>query len=204
MTLDHPLDRALAAASPLISNRFGGLPDVAEGGKQFVGAGNGLFVRAATPSLRVCAKVADATLPYAPMQPAIAPAHGPVPLALLREFVQWAAAEASHEIAAVIETHAGGYRLRRLDPTSRSAAHVTYDDRQVDDDALVIDLHSHGVLAPRFSATDDASDLSRRGPYIAAVVGHCGTADLLAFRLVLPPYLVPLDVDDLIALGVLA
>lgn len=200
----HPLDLALEAASPLVANRFGGMPDVAVGDKQFVGAADGIYVRTATPALRVCARVADATLPYAPMTQSIAPANGPVPLDLVRSFLDMAAADREREIAAVIETHDEGYRLRQLETTDRSAAHVTYDDRQVDDDTLVIDLHSHGRLPAYFSATDDTSDLSRRGPYLAMVAGECGSKNLLACRLVLPPYLIDLDLDRLIEDGVLA
>lgn len=200
----HPLDLALEAAAPLLPNRFGGMQDVAEGAKQFVGAADGLYVRTATPALRVCARVAAAALPYAPLAQSIQPANGPVPISLVRSFLDMAAADREREIAAVIEMHEGGYRLRQLETTDRSAAHVTYDDRQVDDDTLVIDLHSHGRLPAYFSATDDASDLSRRGPYLAMVAGECGSKDLLACRLVLPPYLIDLDLDHLIEEGVLA
>lgn len=200
----HPLDAALAAAAPLLANRFGGLPDVEIGRKELVGASDGIYVRAATPALRVCAPIAPATLPYAPMSMGITPANGPVPLDLLRTFAEWAAADREREIAAVIETHQGAYRLRRLEARDRSASHVTYDDAQVDDDTLVIDLHSHGRLGSYFSETDDASDLSRRGPYIAAVVGECGERDIFSFRLVSPPYLLPLDIDWLVQTGVLA
>lgn len=200
----HPLDVALQAASPLLANRFGGLQDVGVGHKQFVGAADGVYVRSATPALRVCARVAEATLPYAPMAPSIKPANGPIPMHLIQSFMDMAAADREREIAAVIETHEGGYRLRPLQATDRSAAHVAYDDRQVDDDALVIDLHSHGRLPAYFSATDDSSDLSRRGPYLAMVAGECGSRNLLACRLVLSPYLIDLDLDRLIEDGVLA
>lgn len=204
MTALHPLDDATLAAAPLRPNLWTGLPDVAVGCKDFVAAANGLFVRTATPALRVCLPVARASLPYAPMKGSIVPANGPVPRALLDQFMTWAADCPDLEIAAVIETHGAGYRLRRLDHDSNGAAHVSYDDRQVNDDALVFDLHSHGQLPGFFSAQDDQSDLSRRGPYLAGVVGHCGVTNDLALRLVLPPYLHTVTVGDLIAHGVIA
>jgi len=204
MSMVHPLDRALLAASPLLPNLYGGLPEVAVGGKDFVGAANGVYVRAATPALRVCLPVAEGTLPFAPMGPAIIPANGPIPLALVQQFIDWAASTPAQEIAAVVEVHGQGYRLRRLLPASSGSGHVTYDDGQVDDDALVMDLHSHGRHRAYFSDTDDQSDLSRRGPYIAAVVGQCGTANDVALRVVLPPYLLPLRLQNLIDHGVIA
>lgn len=200
----HPLDTALAAASPLVPNLYAGLPEVPEGQKQIVGAADGLYVRAATPALSVCARIADAKLPYAPLVQSIRPKYGPIPLTLLHDFVEWAQISRNREIAAVIETYGPGYCLRRLEPTSASGAHITYDDTQVEDDALVVDLHSHGKMPAFFSSTDDESDLSRRGPYIAAVVGECGTRDIVSFRLVAPPYLIPLDIDWLVENGVFA
>lgn len=207
MSVSHPLDAALAHAAPLRPALHGGTQPVAVGSKDFVAGADGLYVRAASPALAITANVApvsDAPLPYAPMQASIVPANGPVPLTLLHTFAAWAAADADREIAAVIEAEGHGYRLRRIDSEDRSAAHVTYDDRLVDDDRLVVDLHSHGRLDAFFSGQDDASDRSRRGPYIAVVIGHCDAEPLQCCRLVVSPFLVPLSLTDLVAQGVFA
>jgi len=87
---------------------------------------------------------------------------------------------------------------------SASAAHVRYVDT-TDDRRLVFDLHSHAGGSAYFSQTDDVSDGSRPGPYIAVVVGHCEreVPELVA-RVVLPPYLVPITIEKLLLDGVLA
>ncbi len=203
----HPLDAALAHAAPLRASLHGGNAPIGVGSKDFVAAADGLYVRTASPALSAAALVApavDAPLPYAPLQASVVPANGPVPLALLHTFAAWASADADREIAAVIEICGDGYQLRRIDTEDRSAGHVTYDDRLVDDDRLVVDLHSHGRLDAYFSATDDASDRSRRGPYIAFVFGQCHAQPLQCCRLVVSPFLIPLDLSDLVAQGVFA
>lgn len=199
----HPRDAAVAAATPLKASLYAGTPLPQVGHKDYVGAADGLYVRARTPALSVTARLTPATLPYAPLSEAIVPANGPVPTSLLREFARMAAEDADREIAAVIVTDGSGYRLIRVDGTDRSAAHVTYDDGQVDDDALVIDLHSHGRLSAFFSTVDDRSDLSRRGPYIAMVVGECDQEAIFLPRIVMAPHLIDLSMADLYTSGVL-
>lgn len=199
----HPLDLAAAVAAPLRASLHAGNPDVVTGRKDYVAAADGLYVRARTPALNVSTRIATATLPYAGISEYIVPANGPVPTALLREFADMAVADKEREIAAVIVADNTGYRLIRVDGDDRSAGHVTYDDTGVDDDALVIDLHSHGRLPAYFSGQDDRSDLSRRGPYLAMVVGQCDRTPTFACRLVLPPHLVELDLLDLYKTGVL-
>lgn len=199
-----PRDAALAAALPIQAALFARQRPLPTGQKRIIASADAIMVEASSPALHVCQPIAQCSLPYSPMAPFVRPALGPVPLQLLREFERWAVQESHHEIAAVIEVHEGTYRLRRLEANSQSASHVSYDDSQVDDDTLVIDLHSHGVLSPAFSYTDDESDRSRRGPHIAMVVGECGRSNRFNARVCVSPYLISTSINELVTAGVLA
>lgn len=205
-SLQRALDMAATRAMPLaVALHAERLPDVAAGQRRLVCAANGMFVEAASRALRACAKLSEFTTPYGPYRGGLHLVNGPIPRALLDEFTAQARANASTEVAAIIETFDGGYRLRYLTPHSADAGHIRYDDGQVNDETLVVDLHSHGRGAAFFSCTDDESDLSRRGPYIAVVVGTCHrVAPTTVFRLVLPPHLMPLSISDLASQGVFA
>lgn len=200
------LDAAVRNAVPLEGAPHGAaMPVLAAGRKRLVCAADGLYLEARTPALHVRTRIAEATTPYGPVGGLLQPCAGPVPMALVAQFVAAAQASPRTEIAGLIELTGQGHALRLLDSISSGAGHVSYADRDIDDDGLVIDLHSHGVFPARFSAQDDESDLSRRGPYIAMVVGRCDTArPEIVTRLVLPPHLIPLTLADLTAIGALA
>ena len=191
-------DRVFAAApilpAPLPPET---LPALAPGAKRFVAAADGLHLQVRSPALYVSVQLAALPLPFGPPPPIVIdpnPLASPALLDALRSFALAAQEEPSREIAGAILATAEGPKLRLLAPLSSSAAHVTYDDSGLDDDFLLVDLHSHGRLPAYFSTTDDASDLSRRGPYLALVVGMADDPEELhlATRLVVPPYLIPL------------
>jgi len=121
------------------------------------------------------------------------PLSSPPLRAALRDFLDAARAQRDEEIAGAILESPSGPALRLLPVLSSSATHVSYDDHDIDDDALLVDVHSHGRLPAFFSTFDNRSDLSRRGPYVAIVVGgvEAASTTTLVARLVLPPYLVP-------------
>jgi PRTRC genetic system protein A len=204
----HAADAALFAATPLLPvPRFGSLPPLLSGAKRLLGARDGLYVEARTTAWDVCLALARTAMPYGDQQTRLRCPAGPVPLALLRAFIERARATPEQEVAAAIVVDADGEGFSLMWPPiqSASAGHVRYIDTDVDDDRLVVDLHSHGRLSAFFSETDHASDLSRRGPYLALVVGECDrTEPTLVARMVLPPYLVPIDLPSLKALQVFA
>lgn len=198
------VDDAILASVPLLPSLLAGNPDVQAGRKEYRAARDGVYLRAASRAMQITSRVAECALPYGPIESSIKLTNGPVPIALLHSFVAAAEADRHIEIAGVIETFNSGYRLRLLVPESATGASVTYDDDQVDDERLVIDLHSHGQHKAQFSSQDNDSDLSRRGPYLAMVVGECGVANLIAARVVAPPHLIDTSINSLIATGVLA
>ena len=191
---------------PLVpAPRFGSLSQLQPGQKRFLGACDGLYVEARSAAMRLRLKVANAVLPFGPLAAQVELDAGPVPRALLREFVEQAHAQAEREVAAAIVLDGEGvYRLHWPEVEAASAGHIRYRDT-LDDARLVFDLHSHASGPAFFSRTDDASDLSRPGPYFALVVGRCDEPDPeIVGRAVLPPYLQPLPLAWLIEHGVLA
>lgn len=191
-------DRVFAAA-PIVPAPLppDALPALGHGTKRFVAASDGIHLQVRSPVLEISVRLARLSLPYGPPPPSVLhpnPLTSEPTLAALRAFVHAAQGSPSTEIAGAILATTTGPVLRLLTPITSSPAHVTYDDSAIDDDTLLIDLHSHGRLPAYFSSTDDASDLSRRGPYLAAVVGLVDDPEgpHLALRLVVPPYLIPL------------
>ena len=197
----NPLDAALNAASPLVPMpRCEPLPALAAGSKRFIAAADGLYVEARNHALSVRTRISDSLLPYGPTGNRIGLAGGVFPSHLVREFVGVAEAQPEREHAAAIVLNEAGDDFELIWPevASVSAGHVRYDDSAIPDDRLLVDIHSHGRLSAYFSQTDNASDLSRQGPYIAVVIGECGSGDPQAVaRIVLPPYLCPIDLVEL-------
>jgi PRTRC genetic system protein A len=203
----HPTDAALFAATPLLpAPRFGVLPELAEGHKRLLGGSSGLYVEARTSAWDVCLPVAAVPMPYGDVQPRLRCEAGAVPRALVEAFIAEAKAQSHREIAAAIVLDDGGeFELRWPEIETSSAGHVRYIDSDIDDDRLVIDLHSHAGARAFFSQQDDRSDGSRRGPYLAMVIGRCADdVPEVATRLVLPPHLIPLSPDVLKAFEVFA
>jgi PRTRC genetic system protein A len=200
------IDATLFAGVPLLpAPRFGSLPALLPGQKRFLAAMDGIYVEACSHAMSVRLKVGEGLLPYGPMSNEVRLSAGPVPRALLREFVERAQAQSDCEIAAAVVLDGEGvYRLHWPTVHHASAAHVHYAD-QIDDDRLVLDLHTHATGPAFFSAMDDASDRSRPGPYFACVVGRCDRDDPeLVARAVLAPYLQPLAMQWLQDHGIVA
>lgn len=191
------LDAAIQAATPaLMVPHDGELPELLVGRKRFLLAADGIYLDVASAAMRARLRVATMPMPYGPVTPFISLVDGTMPAKLLQDAITTAIAHPSVEVAFGIEASDAGYVLRQPAVRSASAAHITYDD-VLDDERLVLDLHSHGRAAAFFSTTDDDSDLARVGPYIAAVVGRVHQTPELALRFVCPPYLIPLSIDDL-------
>lgn len=203
----HPTDAVLFAATPLVpAPRFGSISPVAQGQKRLLGAQRGLYIEARTYAWDVCVPVAAVPMPYGDVRSRIRCTAGPIPRHFLLAFIAQAQAHSEREIAAAIVLNPdGAFELIWPKVEAFSSGHIRYSDTDIDDDRLVVDLHSHARSRAYFSHQDDESDLSRRGPYLAMVVGRCGDADVeIASRLVLPPYLQPLSHSDLKASGVFA
>lgn len=204
--MTHPVDSVLFAATPLLPvPRFGTLASLAPGGKRFLAGSDGLYVQASTEVMDVTMKLAATKLPFGDCCERIVLSQGPIPMTLIKDFVRASRQNYPNEIAAAIVLGDDGqYELVWPEVQSASGGHVRYVDSVLDDDRLVVDLHSHGEHGAFFSATDDASDCSRRGPYLAIVVGRLlSESPQVAVRLALAPYLAMHSIDRLIAEGLI-
>jgi PRTRC genetic system protein A len=206
MSLD-PRDAALYAACPLApAPTLGTFVPLATPGKRLVAARDGLYLEARSPVLHWLLRVAAVTLPYGPVTAFVRLAHGPMPTRLLAEIAQASLQASPDEIAFGIEAGADGYTLHVPPIDHASPVAVSYQDA-FDPDRLVLDIHSHGAHgAAFFSRTDDASDLSRAGPYLAAVIvpGATFAQSRLTLRAVCAPYLLSLDEQPALLEGLFA
>lgn len=203
-----PLDAAIQAACPIVpAPHQGDLPVFSGYGKRLIASASGLFLEARSPALhlRLQIEAFHAPLPYGEVEEFIRPAHGPIPAQLFHEFLDLAIAARPSETAAVIVATASGYTLEQPKITAASGGSVSYID-ELDDDRIVVDIHSHGMGRAFFSGTDDASDLSRRGPYLAVVAGYAAKREEipLVLRAVSAPYLIELGFSDFAMRGVIA
>lgn len=203
-----PIDAAIQAACPIIpAPHHGELPELIGFGKRLIACSNGLLLEARSPALhlRLQVQAFDVALPYGTVAEFVRPANGPIPAALFHEFLNMAISARPSETAAIILTRGTGYVLEQPKITAATAGSVSYID-ELDDDRIVIDMHSHGMGEAFFSSTDDQSDLSRRGPYLAIVAGYASEREKipLVLRAVSPPYLIEIGFSDEAMKGVIA
>lgn len=198
-------DRVLQKAFPMVmAPHEGGLDPIEGFGKRLIAAADGVYLEARSPALHLLLKVQDVEIafPFGSITPFVRPLHGPIPAALLHEFIHQSIHARPDETAAIILAGPNGYRMECPRIETASGGHVRYYD-EFDDDEIVMDLHSHGLGKAFFSGTDDASDRSRRGPYLAVVAGYSETYSTtpLVIRAVCGNYLIPLHFSDTLVQG---
>lgn len=181
-------DRAVATATPLLpAPRFGRLPPLVSGQHRFVAASNGLFLQAASAALAVCLRVGESiALPYGRLQERVVLAGGPLPQSLFDTVVERSVRASPNEWAGLVlwDRARASYVLREPAQCHATPGSVRYSRAGIDSQAVVVDIHSHGVGDAYFSPIDDASD--DHGVYLACVLGRCRRADTvsLATRIV--------------------
>ena len=203
----HPLDAALFGAAPtFMMPRYGQIAELAVGAKRFLAASTGMFLEVRSPVMHACIRVTTSELPYGDADEFIHLTRGPVPQGLIQRALASAIAASPNEMALAIvaDSDSNGYGVIDLPPQNPSSCTITYED-VIDDDALVFDIHSHGSTTSFFSGTDDASDKSRRGPYIALVFGKCidAASVTVCARFCCSPYLIDLSIPSLKTLQVI-
>lgn len=138
-------------------------------------AGDGVWLAADNPALALRVPVAPCQIRgLAPLGPACALRHGPVPQACWDEAValcRWHAARGREFLVLVTLDERGGYRLVApwQTPTPSRVEYALPDGLGLP----VLHLHSHHTLRAYFSATDDADE---RGLALYGVVGRLDTA----------------------------
>jgi PRTRC genetic system protein A len=199
-----PRDAILFSAFPLVpAPRFGNLTEIEVGSKRLVLGGDGLYLEVRSAAMHARLRLSAVRTPYGDVSEFIRPTGGPLPTRWIGELAALAIEGGTLEVAAGIVLDGDEWAIQIPPMESSSESHITYHD-VFDDDRLLIDMHSHGALPEFFSSTDDASDLGRKGPYIAVVLGRCDSRETLklAMRFVCAPYLIPLDAAAMTRLGV--
>lgn len=200
-----PRDAILQAAFPTVPvPRFGELPELPIGRKRLLVAADGVYLEVRSTAVHARLRLADVETPNGACGEFLAPAGGRLDQSWIGRLAALALAGGDQEVAAGIVLGHDGWLLHRPPTVSSSGGHVSYRD-DFDDDRLLIDMHSHGAHPAYFSSTDDAADLGRPGPYLAVVLGACESHESLTWvvRFVCPPYLIPLDTEQLTRLGCL-
>jgi PRTRC genetic system protein A len=192
-------DFALLSSTPaLMQPRFGTLAPLRAGHRYIVGRG-GLYVEARSAVLHAVACVAPsaAALPFGVVTPSLTVPEGGLPRNLIEEAVVRSRGCVPEEWAGVIVYGASGYRLVEPEVLSRSAAHVSYGRSGIDDETVVVDVHSHGKGAAYFSAQDDEDDTARGGFYLAVVLGEVtAESPSVAARLVIHGHFATVTAGD--------
>jgi PRTRC genetic system protein A len=205
-----PRDAAIHATLPMVmAPRYGDIEPLSIGSKRLVAAANGIFLEVRSPAVhaRVLLQEMETPLPYGVAETFVRLTAGAVPVALLHEAVDRAVEACPNEtaLAVMLDPSGTSYVIEDVPIDDASPLSVRYTD-QLDDDRLVFDIHTHGNATAHFSCIDDDSDRSRRGPYIALVLGTCAERNETTFnaRLCCSPYLVALPVHALPSMGVVA
>ena len=168
-----PRDIVLFADAPtLMVPRFGTLPDLACGRRRYLAAADGFYLQARSPVLDLCVRLAPVSLPYGPLSQYVQLLHGGIPESIGDELTALAIAGGVTEIAALVVAGANGYEVIQPPVESASAGHVRYRRNVVDEESVVVDVHSHGPGAAYFSPVDDAG-FDRCGVHYSVVFGRC-------------------------------
>lgn len=172
---DDRRDAILFSQTPLVPMpRFGTLPALEIGRRRYVAAADGLYLQARSRALSITCRLAEAATPFGPLEPCIQLAGGLIPRAIFSEIVRHALAHSPNEWACLIHwsPDACRYEFSIPEVINCSRGHITYRTDMIDQDLLVLDLHTHGRLPAFFSQADDQSD-ERHGCYFASVLGRC-------------------------------
>jgi len=183
-----PRDAALVAACPCVPvPRFGELADMQVGQRTLV-ARDGVFLQVRRSWLDCVLRIADlpATppLPYGTVKARIAFSFGVIPLTLLHNFIEAGRAALPNEVAGGLIHCAkeNSLRLEVHESISAGPGGVQYRmPRLADDEAIAVDLHTHGRLPAFWSSTDDRDD---QGVKVCGVFGNLHDGEpSAAFRL---------------------
>lgn len=169
------VDRVLLAQTPLVMMpRHCGLPPLRVGERRYVAASDGIYVQAKSLSLEVTLRYAPTPpLPFGVLSENIAMIGGLLPASMFSAFAALARQRAPVEAAALVRWNAAArcYELLPRTALAASVGHITYAVDDLDDESIVLDLHSHGDFDAFFSGTDDHSDL--QGVHLSSVLGRC-------------------------------
>lgn len=183
-------DAALQRSCPVIATpMFGTLPPMAHG-QRIVLARNGVFIQVKRAWLDCLQQVGALDprlpLPYGEIAPVTTFSFGVIPVALLQAFIEAGRVALPNEIAGglIYAERTGALRLVLYEPIQHSPDRIAYRmPSLLRDEAVAVDLHTHGRHPAFFSPMDDEDD---RCVKVAGVFGNLDQVrPSAAFRLVI-------------------
>lgn len=168
-------DAALQSTCPVVAMpRYGLLPDMLNGQRVIV-AVNGVFVQFRLDWLDCVQRLMPCPpglpLPYGHVQERVAFSFGVLPIRLIEAFVEQGRRALPNEAAGalVYSRRTRGLRLVMCEATESSPVRVDYRlPALTDDEAVAVDLHTHGHGLPFWSDDDNRDD---QGIKVAGVFG---------------------------------
>jgi len=172
-----PRDLAVQSVTPTVMvPRFGDFKELRKYGQRMLAAANGTWFEANRPWLYVRLPVAPAPLvpvPYGEVTQKINFRCGKLPKALVLQFIAEARKRIPNECAGWIVWNSvlGNWKLLMLEELKVGHDHVSVAlPVLLDNEHLVIDIHSHGLIKAFFSDEDNFDDMNDYK--ISIVVGN--------------------------------
>lgn len=183
-------DVALQSVMPTVMvPRYSALEELDTAGNRILMASNGVWLEVCRTWLYARVPVAPPTLtpvPYGEVGADLRFGFGKLPTAMVTQFIELARTRSPNECAAwvVWNQRTGKWSLLMLEERSVGPGHVEVNRPALEDDEyMILDLHSHGLLDAFFSGTDDHDD-GRGEVKIAGVIGNLDKPEVTAsFRL---------------------
>lgn len=176
-TADAILQKVVPTVMVPLHGAFDSLSTV---GHRFLASANGLWLEVCQSWLHVVVPMAlqcVVPMPYGRLTPQMEMTA--IPYALMKQFQEFARTQLPNECAAhiIFNNETGMMRLQILRSVSAGRGHVdVVIDPLSQDEVLVLDIHSHGYFAPKFSGTDDKDDCM--GVKLAGVISFIRTDTL--------------------------
>lgn len=182
------LDKFVAATSPLIAmpHDTAAFQPLSSPGHRYVLAKDWLFKEVRRAWIHAIVPVAPlpAATPYGALEPSVKVLFQ-IPPALLRQFEEMARAAAPNETAAWFVWDSRTKEIFLMEVPHEASRVLCKVDRPLlpAHQHLVVDVHSHHVMAPIFSEVDDHEDSASGDVKFAGVVGHIDKEISWSFRL---------------------
>lgn len=127
-------------------------------------------------------KIASCDLPYGEVSPVVELAGGPISSLMYDTMVAHSVSSCPKEWAGIVwwDTPAARYQLWEppLTGSEFEVGYARYVRPPVDEQLIVLDVHSHGRLGAFFSNVDDSDDRAQPTPaLLSAVLGRCSSTD---------------------------
>lgn len=187
--------------STVMVPHFSELAELDTPGNRILMASNGIWLevcRAWFYARVPIAKPLSMATPYGLVSEALRFGFGKLPSAMVAQFIEQARVRSPNECAAwvVWNQQTGEWKLMMLEETSVGPGHVSVNLPTLgEDEYMVMDLHSHGLLDAFFSSTDNDDD--RGATKIAGVIGNLNKPEVTAlFRLCANGVFLPLPFDS--------